>query len=86
MEHIISCNIENIGEFEYYLTQTKAEDIITYGVAIRNVSDCRVESVCDIWTEKEPVLQFIKLIAKHQVTCIHLKELCEEFVEELYSI
>ena len=86
MEHIISCSIENIGEFEYYLTKTKIEGITTYGIADKDVNDCRIESVCDMWTEKEPVLQFLNLLADSQVTCIHLRELCEEFVEQLYSI
>ena len=86
MEHIISCNIENVGEFEYYLIQTRTDGITTYGIAIKNVSDCHIESVYDMWTEKAPILKFLNLLACNQVTCIHLRELCEEFVEQLYSI
>ena len=86
MNYIISCSIENIGEFEYYLTQTKVDGIITYGVAVKSLKDNYTETVNDMWTEKEPLLQFIKLIADNQVTCVHLRELCEEFVEELYSL
>ncbi len=86
MEHIISCTIENVGKFEYYLTKTSVENIYTYGVAVKNVNENYTEKVFDIWTEKEPVLNFINLIAKNQVTCVHLRELCEEFVEDLYSM
>ena len=85
MEHIISSSIENAGEFEYYLTKTSVGNITTYGIAVKSVRDCYTETVSDIWTEKEPVVEFINLIAKNKVTCIHLRELCEEFAEELYS-
>lgn len=86
MERIISNTIENVGRFEYYLTKTSVDNINTYGVAVKNISEGYTEIVFDIWTEKEPVLKFINLIAKNQVTCVHLRQLCEEFVEELYSM
>ena len=86
MECIISCSIENAGEFEYYLTSTNVCGFTTYGVAVKSIADGYTESVRDIWTEKEPILEFINLIAKNQVTCVHLRELCEEFAEELYSM
>ena len=86
MEHIITNSIAGAGEFEYYLTKTFVGSVATYGIAIKNIRDCHIETVNDIWTEKTPVLKFILLIAKNQVTCTHLKELCEEFVEELYSM
>jgi len=86
MEYINSCSIENVGEFEYFLTETNVDNLITYGVAVKDVKCNRTETVCDIWTEKEPILNFINLIARNQVTCVHLKELCEEFAEELYSV
>lgn len=86
MKHVVSRIIENIGEIRYYLTKTITSGITTYGVAIFNVNDNCIERVDDIWTDKGPLLEFIKLMADSQVTCVHLKELCEEFVEELYSI
>jgi len=90
MEHIKTCRIKGVGDFEYYLTKTETlmEDniISTYGVAIRDTNNEHVETVNDIWSEKEAVVEFIRLIAKNGVTCIHLRELCEEFAEELYLI
>lgn len=87
MEHINSCRIENVGVFEYYLTITSERNTITtYGVAIKSVDENYTEAVDDIWTEKEAVVDFINILAKNQVTCIHLKQLCEEFAEQLYSI
>ena len=86
MERIISCSIEDVGKFEYYLIETYVGDITTYGVAVKNTNENYIEKVCDIWTEKEPVVKFINLLAANQVTCVHLQELCEEFAEELYSI
>ena len=85
MEHIVSSKIENVGEFEYYLTKTIVDDVETYGVAVKSINDSYIEMVEDIWTEKEPILEFINRIAKDRVTCSQLPELCEEFAEELYS-
>ena len=86
MEYIISCSIENVGEFEYYLTKTPMDNVTTYGIAIKNISECYTEAVNDIWNEKGVVLEFINKIAMNQVTCVHLREICEEFVDDLYSI
>ena len=90
MKRIRKQVIENVGAFEYYLTETRVpydeKTVTTYGVAIMDVNENYVEEVSDIWTEKDKVVDFIKLLADNQVTCTHLYQLCEEFTEELYSI
>ncbi len=90
MEHIKTQIIENVGVVEYYLTKTLNKDenetITTYGVAVKDINENCTETVDDIWTERDKVVDFINLLAENQVTCIHLNQLCEEFAEELYSM
>ena len=38
------------------------------------------------WDDENEILDFINVLCNEQVTLINFKEICEEFVEELYSI
>ncbi|MBQ2896780.1 MAG: hypothetical protein IJE46_00465 [Clostridia bacterium] len=90
MEYVKTCHIKGAGDFEYYLTETKNKTsdktITTYGVAIKDVHTHQLDAVYDIWDDKQSIMDFINILIKNQVTCVHLKQLCEEFAEELYSI
>lgn len=90
MEYVKKCHIKDVGTFEYYILETahkiENETITTYGVAVKNALSCKFEAVYDIWSDRKVIMDFINILSKNEVTCVHLRELCEEFVEELYSI
>ncbi len=90
MKFVSTCHVDNVGDFEYYISKTNHETedgiVTTYGIAVKDVLKCQTEEVQDIWDDENEILDFINVLCNEQVTLINFKEICEEFVEELYSI